>query len=155
MTLSRIKFGDIFEIKTSKGFGYFQYINETPNRGEVIRVFGGIFFNKEDANLESLINKKELYFLHFPLKAAIKKKCVRPVGNFNIPSEVVVPRYYRTKEMVKGEFLGWYIVDRETWKRRLTQELSNEELLMSPWGSWNDTLLAERIASGWTLEDWI
>jgi len=54
--------------------------------------------------------------------------------------------------MIGYDFVGWHIVDNETLWRRKTDKLSDEERKLSPWDSWNDTLLSERIASGWTLE---
>lgn len=156
MALPKVKFGDVFEIKTSTGFGYFQCVKEASATDvEVIRVFNNIFSSAEDVNFESLVNEDQLYFLQFPLKYAVKKKCVRYVGNYGVPPHVTVPRYYRTMHKIGTKFICWHIVDSETLERRSTVELSDEERLLSPWGSWNDTLLAERMASGWTLGKWI
>lgn len=106
-------------------------------------------------HLENLVNEKELYFISFPLKYAVKKKCVKLIGNYNVPEFVKVTRYYRDTHIIRGEFICWHIVDSETLKRRSVKELSDEEKMLSEWGSWNDTLLAERIAEGWTLDKWI
>ncbi|MDD2592482.1 MAG: hypothetical protein PHN21_06735 [Erysipelotrichaceae bacterium] len=156
MALPKVKYGDVFEIKTYKGFGYFQCVKEAPATDvEVIRVFNNIFSSVEDVNFDYLVNDGQLYFLHFPLKYAVKKKCVRYIGNYSVSPHVTVPRYYRSMHKIGTKLICWHIVDSETLERRSTLDLSDEERSLSPWGSWNDTLLAERMASGWTLEKWI
>lgn len=156
MALPKVNYGDVFEIKTSNGMGYFQLIkNATVDDCELIRVFRGTFDNEEDARIENLAATKEAYFIRFPLRYALKRKLVRYIGNYKVPDEVVIPRFFRSKDMVRGEFISWDIVDSETLKRKLFKELSDEQKKLSPFGVWNDTLLAERIASGWSLEDWV
>lgn len=106
------------------------------------------------ANLPALVNEQELYFIQFPLKYAVKKKCIKHVGNYMPKREVSAPRYYRTMHKMGSELICWHIVDSETLQRNSVIELSEEELRLSPWGAWNDTLLAERIASNWSLDKW-
>lgn len=155
MALPRIKYGDVFEIVTTKGVGYFQCVEEAPaTECETIRILPGTYKDMEEANLENLVDEKELYFVQFTLKYAVKKKCIKLIGNFKVPEHVVVPRYYRATHIIRGEFLCWHIVDRETLQRRSVEELSDDEKKLSQWGVWNDTLLAERIAEGWTLDKW-
>lgn len=156
MTLPRIKYGDVFEIATSKGFGYFQCVKETPKTEcEVIRILPGTYENVEEANLANLVNEKELYFIQFTLKYAVKKKCIKLIGNFKVPEQVVVPKYYRDRHIVRGEFINWHITDSETLKIRSVKDLSEEEKKLSQSGIWNDTLLSERMAAGWTLDKWV
>lgn len=156
MALPRIKYGDVFEIATNKGFGYFQCVKEAPaTECETIRIFPGTYENIEEANLENLVNEKELYFIQFTLKYAVKKKCIKLIGNFKVPEQVVVPQYYRDKHIVRGEFISWHIIDSETLKIRSVKELSDDEKKLSQSGIWNDTLLAERMAEGWTLDKWV
>lgn len=70
------------------------------------------------------------------------------------PSGFDKPRFMRTEHSVRGEFLGWHIVDTETWQRQLVQTLTKEQKALSPWGIWNDTLLIENLVKDWRLEDW-
>lgn len=56
--------------------------------------------------------------------------------------------------MVRGEFLGWYIVDTKTLKRELKQQLNAEDLKLPFHGHPNDTLLREYLESNWRLENW-
>ena len=55
---------------------------------------------------------------------------------------------------VKGQFLGWHIIDQKTLKRELKQELSAEDLKLPPHGHPNDTLLKEWLENDWRLENW-
>jgi hypothetical protein len=154
--LPKVKCGDIFEITTTKGYGYFQCVKETPvEESETIRILPGVYQDVNEAKLDTLVNEKELYFISFPLKYALKKECVRYVGNFKVPASITVPKYYRDILKIKGKFICWHIVDSETLQRRSVEKLSEDEKRLSPWGSWNDTLLAERIAEGWTLDKWV
>ena len=156
VALPKIKYGDVFEIETPKGKGYFQCVKEaSATEVEIIRILPGIYSMQEDVDMNSLVEENELYFIQFPLKYALKKKCIKLIGNFKIKDEVKVPRYYRSMHKIGTEFICWHIVDSETLQRRSVDELSEEEKRLSPWGSWNDTLLAERMANGWSLDTWI
>lgn len=156
MALPKIKYGDVFEIETPKGKGYFQCVKEAAaTEVEIIRILPGIYSMQENVDINSLVEENELYFIQFPLKYALKKKCIKLIGNFKVKDEVIVPRYYRSMHKIGTEFICWHIVDSETLQRRSVDELSEEEKRLSPWGSWNDTLLAERMADGWSLDNWI
>lgn len=155
MKLPTIKFGDIFEINTKIGFAYFQCVEESiSTESELIRILPGTYLNELDIDFNELIQKQEVYFIQFPLKYAMKKKIVRKIGNYIVPKTVVVPTSCRSKHLVRGEFLGWHIVDRKTLRMQLIKELSEEQLKLSPCGMWNDTLIIERIENGWTLDNW-
>ncbi len=151
--MARSKLGNVFEIDTKKGGALLQYIHFSEDIGEMTRVF---FYTKpQNSNdLSNLSSLKEDFFLFFPLSAAFRKGIVRKVGHAPVPASGK-PKYMRTKHAVRGEFLGWHIVDVDTWKRRLVKDLSDEEKQLSPWGIWNDTLLIERLEAGWTLDNWV
>ncbi|GGA49178.1 hypothetical protein [Psychrobacillus lasiicapitis] len=57
--------------------------------------------------------------------------------------------------MVNGVLICWHIIDYDTWSRENVERLSKEQKQLSPWGIWNDTLLKQRLAEGWTLDKWI
>jgi len=40
-----------------------------------------------------------------------------------------------TNHNVKGEFLGWNIIDSDTWQRQLVKTLNSEQKQLSPWGA--------------------
>lgn len=82
-------------------------------------------------DLDELIKQKELYFVQFPLKYAVKKKCVFLAGNFIASEQVSVPRCYRTAHKIKEEFICWHIVDNETLIRESIEKLSEKEINLS------------------------
>lgn len=154
--MKRVKTGDVFEIATKRGMAYFQCVKEAkPTACEVIRILPGVYSSDQAKNLVELVDKAELFFIQFPLKFAVKQNCVKLVGNYTVPEKVKLPKYYRDKHIVRGEFVSWHIVDAETLKIRAVKELSEEEKHLSPAGIWNDTLLAERIVEGWRPKDWV
>jgi hypothetical protein len=69
-------------------------------------------------------------------------------GNFNLPQDFVLPKIFRSKCTIKGQFINWHIIDYETWKIEQVQGLSDEQKQLSPWETWNDTLLKERLDEG-------
>ncbi|MFJ5763132.1 hypothetical protein ACIQAA_29255 [Neobacillus sp. NPDC093182] len=150
----QVKIGDVFDIVTPNGIGLFQYVHKDETMGQLIRILPSLY--EEGYILENeLVEKKEMYLVHFPLGTALKQRIVNRKGNFNPPLDFVLPKKFRSKHTIKGEFINWHIIDYETWKREQVQEQSDEQKQLSPWGTWNDTLLKERLAEGWTLDKWI
>lgn len=150
----RLKVGDVFEIVTPKGKAYIQYVFNNERIGELIRVLPGVY-SKQPFNLIELVNNKEEYFVHFPVKAAKRKKIIELIGNFELPLELEIPTHFRTitKDSDRNSS-GWQILDYETWIRETVNTLSEQQKKLSPWGIWNDTLLIERITQGWNLDKW-
>jgi hypothetical protein len=150
--MRKIRLGDIFEIVTEKGTAYLHYIYKDESIGDMIRVLPGLY-SERPVNFEQLAGSKERYTIFFPLSAASKRKIVELVGHYSI-NIARKPDYMRTEHTVRGEFLGWHIINTETWKRELVKSLSSKQKELSPWGIWNDTLLIERLINNWSLENW-
>jgi len=148
----RIKIGDIFEINTPKGKAYLHYIYKDKTTGDLVRILSGLYYDRP-ANFDELAGSKELYMVSFPLSAANKQKIVERVGYYPADN-FKKPKYMRTEHIVRGEFLGWHIIDTETWERQLVKKLSPEQKQLSPWGIWNDTLLIQNLIDNWNLEKW-
>ncbi len=148
----RIKPGDIFEIKTPQGKVYLHYIYIDEFTGELIRVLPG-FYQSLPKELSKLVSQKEQFVVSFPLTTAFNKKFVKLVG---FSSEgYTKPKHMRSEHIIKGQILGWHIIDTDTWQRQLVKNLSQEQIQLSPWGIWNDTLLIENLVKGWTLQKWV
>jgi hypothetical protein len=148
----KIKEGEVFAIKTKIGYGFLQYVT-TSNLGiELIRVLEPIKDSNQISQNE--VNVKERYSVHFIVKAALRKKLIERTGLFTIPNEYKVPTKARTEHKVRGEFLGWHVVDQKTLQRELKKELDAEDILLSPHGHPNDTLLIEWLENDWRLENW-
>jgi hypothetical protein len=149
--LGKIKIGDVFEIETSKGLAYLQYVHQGSSA--LIRILPGLYQGVPE-NLGEIVQNKELFFLKFPIKAALKQKIVKFILNYELPSDLKLPTHMRIKYSTNNEQF-WYIVDYSTMKREILYELNDEQKKLSPWGTWNDTLLKEKLAEGWTLEQWV
>ncbi|ELM3645113.1 hypothetical protein [Flavobacterium psychrophilum] len=151
--MKKIILGDIFEISTPKGYAYLHYVCEDVKIGRtLLRVLQGLYLERPN-NLEELSSQKERYLLFFPLKEAYKRGIVERVGFLQCDS-FVKPQKMRSEHNVKGEFLGWHIIDTDTWHRDLVKNLNPEQQKLSDWGSWNDTLLIENLINNWSLESW-
>lgn len=153
--MKKISIGDIFGIDTPKGKAYFQYVYQDETIGELIRILPGLYKQKPN-NFTDLVKQNELFFLYFPLKSAYKRKIVKLVGNYLLSNNFRKPKLMRAKNVDQnGKFINWHVIDTDTWKREHVTELTEEYKQLSPWGVWNDTLLIERLSTGWTLDKWI
>ena len=144
--------GEVYAIKTLIGFGFIQFVSLLDTGIELVRILEPI---KQSADLsQNEVDALERFSLQFPVKAANKKKLIQKVGQFAIPKHYSIPKKTRTEHNVRGEFLGWQIVEVKTLKRELKKALSKEDLKLSPHGIFNDTLLIEYLEKDWRLEDW-
>lgn len=150
--MKKIMVGDVFELETSAGKAYLHYIYEEPDFGELIRVLPGLY-QERPSNLNEIVAEKERYMIFFPLKAAHRRSIVCKVGHVSAGA-YAKPAFMRSDHWERFEFKGWHIVDTKTWRMQLVSELTDEQVKLSPWGIWNDTLLCERLAENWSLEQW-
>ena len=150
--MARIKLGDIYEINTKKGRGFFQLIFSDKTEGELIKVFYELSDNTP--SLDKLING-DYYFIGFPLKYALKRNLVKHVGNISLPEDFKTPRYFRQMHKIGETLLGWNIVDNKTLKLTFVETLNEEQKELSPHGIVNDTYLIECFEEGWRLENWV
>jgi hypothetical protein len=150
--MARISIGDVFELPTAKGKAYLHYVHKMKNGLEMVRVLKGLH-QDPPASFDELVAEPEQFVVGFPLNAAFNRKIVHRVASGQIV-EFSPPEFMRTKHKVPGEFDGWQIVNTSTMARKTVKSLSESERSLSPSGIWNDTLLIERLESGWTLEEW-
>lgn len=148
----KLEKGDVFSIKTSNGFGFLQYI-ETDNLGiEYVRVLSPV---KQDEEInQSEVDLKERWSIGFALKAAVRKKIVTKIGGFRIPINYKIDEYARSEHNVRGEHIGWHLVNRKSLIRELKNKLDEKDLKLSPHGCFNDTIIIEYLEKEWRLEDW-
>lgn len=146
----RARIGDVVEIDTPKGRAYAQYTHKHAQWGGLLRILPGIFM-ETPADLERLVAEKAAFSTFFPLQQAIKQDIVRIVGNVPVPLHL--RRFPTFRAPMPDAFggtdriIGWWLWDgeREWPVGRLTheqRELPIREVI-------NDTLLVERIVSGW------
>ena len=144
--------GDVFSLETKIGYGFLQYIEDDQFGVGIVRVLEPIKAIPDA--IQADVNIPERFTAHFVVRAALKRRLIHRVGNFSVPEHYIVPTKAREKHMVRGEFLGWHIVDTKTLKRELKQQLSEEDLKLPFHGHPNDTLLREYLESNWRLENW-
>lgn len=147
----QVELGDVFEIKTNKGYAYLQCVDipENNNEVELIKVFYDL--HKEHLLIISDVIKSDFFYIRFPLKAANKRKIVSKIFNTPLSDDFEIPIYFRTENMFNE---GWQIVDSRTLHRKSVTELTYEQKKMSPWGGMNDTKIIELLEKGWRLENW-
>ena len=143
--------GDVFCISTKLGFGFLQFI-ESTQFGDYVRILD--YLSSEKVISQAEINKLERWCIDFTLKAAVRKKIIEKVGNFELPANFTISIYARSKHNIRGESIGWFLVNRKTLQSELKKELTDNEIKLSPHGFMNDTLIIEKIESNWNLSDW-
>ena len=72
----RIKIGDVFQIETSKGLTFFQYVLKHDSISSLIRILPNFHKDNNTDRINELVEQKELYFIHVPLGTALRRKIV-------------------------------------------------------------------------------
>jgi hypothetical protein len=149
-TRIRPKIGDVIEIPTPSGFAYAQFTHKHPKYGALIRVLQGVF-QQRPANFLSLVQQSEQFVTFFPLGAACNRQIVRVVAEEPIPAGAQeFPLFRDGVRSQDGQINTWWLWDGEReWK---IGALEPEQHCLPIRGIWNDTLLVERILSGWRHE---
>lgn len=152
--MKRPKIGDIIEIPTRSGFAYAQFTHKHSMYGALLRVYNTVYQTRQSLDvIQLVVSVREPDFsVFFPLGAAVHRGIVSIVGNVPIPEKqkpfplfrngVVDPK---TKKVET-----WWLWDGvNEWPiGKLTKEQKH-----LPFNEvWNDTLLVERIESGWSPE---
>jgi hypothetical protein len=150
----RPKIGDVVEIPTPEGLAYAQFTHKhdaPPRMGALIRVLPGLF-RERPADFRELAELQERFFVFFPLGAACNRRIVTIVANEAIPASAIRFPRLRAAGFIdrSGKVHDWWVFDgvKEERVGALTAEIAR----LSPCEVWNDTLLIERIASGWSPE---
>jgi hypothetical protein len=149
----RPRLGDVVEIETPKGLAYAQYTHEhrqPPRYGSLLRVLPGLY-SERPAGFADLVAQDERFSVFFPLGAALTRRIVRIVANEEIPETKKTFPTFRARHVENGVAGPWWIWDggrksrlarrRDRWTPRAVHAV------------WNDTLLIDRIASGWTPDN--
>lgn len=146
-----IKIGDVIEISTKVGFAYAQYSHQHSMYGALIRVFKTKYPKRPD-QLNQVLNDELQFSIFFPLKAAVDKKIVQVVANFELECTLQKFPLFRAGviDPVSKKVKTWWLWDGKNETEVGT--LSKEQRKFPIRGVWNDTLLIERIEAGWTPE---
>ena len=149
---TELNIGDLFEISTPPGLAYLQLTHTDPDQGSLIRVLPGTHGGRPEA-LEPIVQTHEQFHAFFPLAAALRRGIVERVGNYEVPATSRSFPTFRssTKNPVTDEWEDWWLWDgQREWK---VAELSDAQRDLSPGGIINDTLLIDRVVSGWRPRD--
>jgi hypothetical protein len=155
MTVSRKKarFGDVFEVRTPRGFAYLQYTSKHPEYSDTIRVLPGLFEARPPLTELAALTTQEGYFTFYLVSLAVRHGLVELVGNYPIPAGLEAPSKllragFRTSE---GKALAWFLEEggHETLLKR---ELTPEEKRISLAQMWNHEFLVHRLAEQWRPE---
>jgi hypothetical protein len=149
-----VQIGDIIEIPTAKGIAYALYTHQydkPPKYGSLLRVFDKIFEQRE-TRFEEMSALPIRFSIFFPLKAAITRKIFSVVGHIDVPLNLKQFPLFRTgsPDLYSKKIEQWWLWDGNTaWK---IPSLTNEQRKLSIRGIWNDTMLRNKIESGWRPE---
>jgi hypothetical protein len=149
--MKKLHVGDLVEIQTPAGKAYAQLINSHKQFGSLLRVLRGLH-DERPLDLKGLAMGSTQFIVFFPLRAAINAGVVAVVGNERVPSEYVAFPLFRAgvADPKSGKVATWWLWDGEKeWK---VGELDEQQKRLPIRGVWNDTLLVDRIISGWTAE---
>lgn len=146
-----VKPGDVFSIEVEGGAGYFQFVLKHELMGELIRVFPGAHASPP-GDFDALVSQLTNFWIFFPVAAALRRKIVKKEGNYPIPSHSQELPLFRTgtvNQQTKRVDDWWLWDGNESWR---VGSISDGQRRLPIRGSWNDTLLKERIAKGWLPE---
>lgn len=146
---ARLRIGDVIEIPTVKGLAYAQYTHKDPLHGSLLRVFPN-FYPERPRDLHAVADQPPTLSIFFPLSAAVTRGTVAIVGNIPVAESLRGFPLFRVPmpNLVTGGVQKWWLWNgHKEWP---VGELTPEQRQLPIREVWNDTLLLERIASGWT-----
>lgn len=148
--MPKVALGDVVEMPTPQGLSYLQFTHRHPIYGELVRVLPGLYDERLDS-FEDVVARRARFCTFFPLQAAVAKGIVAVVANEEIPAEARPFPLFRTGLVnSEGRVENWWLWDGDReWP---VGKLTDEQRHLPIRGIWNDTLLVERIVSGWTPE---
>ncbi|MGB8542896.1 MAG: ribonuclease E inhibitor RraB [Candidatus Acidiferrales bacterium] len=157
---NRAEIGDVAEIKTSKGLAYVQYTHNASVMGELVRVLPGLFSKRPD-DFGDLAQKKELYFVFYPLSYAIRAGDTEIVSRQPVPKSALQPPLMRKGGEIDdtGKTLSWKIIPalsaltiEELTQSPTIRELTPEQEKLSIHLVRPHPMMVKELARGWTPE---
>jgi len=144
--------GDVVEIPTSSGRAYAQVVQKVRSHGPLLRVLDGFWEERPD-DLASLVEGSARFYVFFPVGAAVSLGAVTNAGHVPVPAQArsfpLLRR--RGKILADGRVVDWWLWDGEKLWR--AGKLNDQMRSLSIAELVNDTLLVERLESGWRPED--
>jgi hypothetical protein len=148
--VARLRIGDVVEVPVSKGLVYAHYTHRHPEFGALLRVFGDIFTERpSSADLNTLVRKEPQFITFFPLQAALKHRIVSIAANAEPGEDAKQFPLFRDGVLnpaTKRVDVWWLWDGEKEWR---VGDLTEEQRKLPMREVINDTLLIERIESGW------
>ncbi len=148
--------GDVFTVETPRGKALVQLLGiPIKNTFPMIRVLPGLF-TSIPTNIEEVVRQKGLNFIQYPVYHEERRRYIKFIGNYDIPSDLVWPRFMRTfnRNSTTG-IVHWTISDLQITNRRYRVfKLSDEEKRLSPYTVPGKDHFIELLSNGWNLENW-
>ena len=150
----RPRIGDVVEISTPRGLAYAQFTHKhdaPPKFGALIRVAPG-YYDVRPASFSQIVALQPQFMTFFPLGAACNRRLVTIVANETVPDHAAAfPTFRSGVRGPDGTVKIWWLWDGTNERPGGTRPQAMGSLPSR--AIWNDTLLVERIVSGWRSED--
>ncbi len=145
----RPRIGDVVEFQTGTGLAYAHFTHAHRQYGSLLRVFGEIH-SVRPMDFAQVVAQPFQFEAFFPLGAACARKVVALVASEQVSPPCDFPIFRTGIQNATGAIQTWWLWDGETERRIGSLEPGMERYPIR--GIINDTLLVERIASGWRAE---
>lgn len=144
------RIGDVIEIVTPTGLAYAHFTHKHKQYGSLLRVMRGLHPTRP-SSFKTILEGEAQFSAFFPLGAACKREVVHIVGNEPLPEAAqAFPVFRAGVQNAQGIVEVWWLWDGSSeWKVGALQPGMEHYPIR---GVWNDTLLIERICSGWSCE---
>lgn len=106
---TRLRVGDVVEIRTKLGFSYAQYTHRDARWGHLVRLLPFLFQQRPDFH-EEILEEKPLYIIFLPLSRIVKLQIFPVVVNMPIPSHSKDFPIFRSSNS-DGENDDWWLYD--------------------------------------------
>ena len=150
--MAKVKIGDIIEVKTNIGYFYAQYTHQDSTHGALIQLTKNNF-EKRPANLDDVANAEVGIITFFPLNIAVQRQIFPVIGNAPISRNRQKFPVFRVRGDIDKErnVKQWRFWDgQNAWPDFWIKELNDEQKNLPIRCIWNDTLLIERLESGYS-----
>jgi len=160
MRSPKARIGDICEIRTPAGFAYIQYSHPGINMGSLVRVLPGLF-KERPTNFAELAKERELYFVFYTLRYALRDK------DAEVVSHQPVPEWAQPYPLMRwpgasdpsGKVVAWKIIKASDpltlgshQRTPVIRTLTREQEKLSIHHLWPHPVLVKELARGWTPE---
>jgi hypothetical protein len=144
------RIGDIVEIGTGAGLAFAHFTHKHPQYGALLRVFSKVY-DRRPIDITDVVGGAPSFNCFFPLGAALRRGIVSIVGWIQLSDRAAQFPVFRTGMPDReGNVSQWWLWDGEhEWR---VGDLTPAQRRLSILGTINDTLLIDRILSGWTPE---